>query len=77
MSPMTVIVKPLGMLKSYTGGQSEVTVPAGRTISEAMQSLGIPPEVAALVTVNDEQQPKDYVLREGDVVKLIAVIGGG
>ena len=42
-----------------------------------MLALGIPPELAALVLVNDEQQDKEYVLQEGDVLKLMAVIGGG
>ena len=42
-----------------------------------MLDLGIPPDVVALVTVNDEQEMKDYVIQEGDLVKLIAVVGGG
>ena len=70
-------IKPVGMLKSYTGGQPEVVVDAGRTVRETMTALGIPSEIVALVLVNDAQQPKDYVLQDGDVVKLIAVIGGG
>jgi len=70
-------VRPVGTLKSYIGGQTEVAVDAGRTVRETMTALGIPPEIVALVLVNDAQQPKDYVLQDGDVVKLIAVIGGG
>ena len=70
-------IKPVGMLKSYTGGQPEVVVDAGRTVRETMTALGIPPEIVALVLVNDVQQAKDYVVQDGDVVKLIAVIGGG
>ena len=70
-------IKPVGMLKSYIGGQIEVAVDAGRTVRETMAALGIPPEIVALVLVNDAQQPKDYVVQDGDVVKLIAVIGGG
>jgi molybdopterin converting factor small subunit len=42
-----------------------------------MLTFDMPPEIVALVMVNDEQQSKDYVLKEGDIVKLIAVIGGG
>ena len=71
------IVRPVGVLKSYIGGQTEVAVEAGRTVREAIAALGIPPEIVALVMVNEEQQPKDYVLQEGDVVKLMAVLGGG
>jgi sulfur carrier protein ThiS len=54
-----------------------VTVEAGRTVHEAIAALGIPPEIVALVMVNEEQQPKDYVLQDGDAVRLLAVIGGG
>ena len=74
---MTAQIKPVGMLKDYIGGQNQVTVEAGRTVRETIAALGMPPEIVALVMVNEEQQPKDYVLREGDVVKLMAVLGGG
>jgi len=74
---MTTIFRPVGVLKTYIGGQNEVAVEAGRTIRETMLTFDMPPEIVALVMVNDEQQSKDYMLKEGDVVKLIAVIGGG
>ena len=74
---MTTIFRPVGVLKTYIGGQNEVAVEAGRTIRETMLTFDMPPEIVALVMVNDDQQSKDYMLKEGDVVKLIAVIGGG
>jgi sulfur carrier protein ThiS len=74
---MPVQIRPVGTLKSYIGGQDTVAVDAGRTVREAIVALGIPPEIIALVLVNDVQQSKDYVLQDGDVVKLVAVIGGG
>jgi sulfur carrier protein ThiS len=74
---MTATVRPFGILKSYIDNQYESTVEAGRTVRQTMIDLGIPPDVVALVTVNDEQETKDYVIREGDLVKLIAVVGGG
>ena len=74
---MSAIIRPLGTLKSYIGGQAEARVDDGRTVRQAMTALGIPPEIVALVMVNDAQQPKDYVLQDGDVVKLLAVMGGG
>jgi len=74
---MSAIIRPVGMLKSYIGGQSEVAVEAGCSIRQIMLAFNMPPEIAALIMVNDEQQSKDYVLQEGDMVKLIAVIGGG
>ncbi len=65
------------MLKSYTGDQKEVAVDAGRTVREALEAIGIKPDLVAGVFVNEEQQSKDYILQDGDVVKVLAVIGGG
>ena len=48
-----------------------------QTIRQAIQSFRMPPEVVALVLVNDEQQDKDYIIQDGDYIKLLAVIGGG
>jgi sulfur carrier protein ThiS len=59
------------------GGQAEIQVIAGRTIRETLTALGIVPEVVALVVVNEEQKSKDYLIQEGDVIRLLAVIGGG
>ncbi len=74
---MSARIRPIGTLKSYIGEQAEVAVDAGRTVRETMTALGIPPEIIALVLVNDAQQAKDYVVQDGDVVRLLAVIGGG
>ena len=74
---MSALIKPIGTLKSYIGGQAEIAVEAGRTVREAVKTLGMPPEIIALVLVNDAQQSKDYCLQDGDTVKLAAVVGGG
>lgn len=73
---MSAIIQPLGSLKPYTGGQPVPVEPGGR-VSEVLERLGIPPEIVALVLVGDAPVAKDYVLRDGDVIKLLAVIGGG
>lgn len=74
---MTATIRPYGMLKSYIGGAYETTIEAGVTIRQAMIDLGMPPEVVAMVLVNDEHGSKDYLIQDGDYVKLLAVIGGG
>ncbi len=65
------------MLKSYLGEQKEVSVEAGHTVRETLTSLGMDPDLVAGVFVNNEQQSKDYILQDGDIVKVLAVIGGG
>jgi len=74
---MTAIIRPLGMLKSYIGDLKETTVEAGSSVRETLTRLGIDPQLVAGVFVNEEQQTKDYILQDGDIVKLLAVIGGG
>jgi len=74
---MSAVIRPLGMLKSYLGEQKEATVEAGFSVRVTLLAIGINPDLVAGVFINDEQQTKDYVLQDGDVVKLLAVIGGG
>lgn len=74
---MSATIKPLGILKTYIGDLKETSVESGITVRVTLTTLGINPDLVAGVFVNDEQQTKDYVLQDGDVVKLLAVIGGG
>jgi sulfur carrier protein ThiS len=75
---MPVTLRPIGHLKSTVNGQTELTVPAGITVREALALIDIPSEVVAMVVINGvHQTDKDTLLHEGDVVKLMAVIGGG
>jgi len=74
---MPAILRLIGHLKSLAKGQSELEVESGSTVRETLEKAGVRPELVALVLVNDEQRDKDYILQEGDVVKVMAVIGGG
>jgi sulfur carrier protein ThiS len=75
---MPVTLLPIGHLKSMVNGRTELTVPAGISVREALGVVHIPSEVVALVVINGvHQTDKDTILNEGDVVKLMAVIGGG
>ena len=74
---MSAIIRPLGMLKSYLGELKEVNVESDQPVREVIISLGIPIDLVAGAYVNGELETKDYVLQDGDIVKLFAVIGGG
>lgn len=75
---MPVTLRPIGHLKSMVDNQTEVIVPAGLSVREALASVKIPSEVVALVVINGVHiTDKDTILNDGDVVKLMAVIGGG
>jgi len=74
---MSAKLRPIGHLKSLVNGQGELEVESGFTVRATLENAGIRSELVALVMVNDEQRDKDYVVQEGDVVKVMAVIGGG
>ncbi|HEY5268864.1 MAG TPA: MoaD/ThiS family protein [Anaerolineales bacterium] len=74
---MPATLRPSGSLRDLVGGHAEVQVETGRTVRETLAALGIVPEVVALVVVNEEQRSKDYVIQEGDIIRVLAVIGGG
>jgi sulfur carrier protein ThiS len=75
---MPVTLRPVGHLKSYVKGREELTLPAGMSIRETLKEAGIPPELVALVVVNDiHTTDKEILLKDGDVVRIMAVIGGG
>jgi sulfur carrier protein ThiS len=61
----------------YLDGKDEAEVEAGRTVRETLISLNIKPELIALIVVDGEQKTKDYIIQDGDLVKVLAVIGGG
>ena len=67
----------LGPLQSYVGGKKELDISPGQTVREMLVSLDILPEAVALVSVNEELQAKDYIIQEGDAIRIMAVIGGG
>jgi len=66
-----------GGMKDVTGGRDRFEVEAGKSVAETLVGLGIVPDIVALVVVNDEQQSKEYIIQEGDTVRILAVIGGG
>ncbi|HXF84203.1 MAG TPA: MoaD/ThiS family protein [Anaerolineales bacterium] len=54
----------------------EYEVKPGMTLLSALQKVGIVPE-SVIATREGEMILEDEILKEGDVIKLIAVISGG
>ena len=54
----------------------EFEVKPNQTLLQALKSLNLQPE-AHLAVLNGELITEDQVLREGQTVKLVAVISGG
>jgi len=51
-------------------------VKANQTVKKALEEAGIPPETV-LATHAGELITEDELLRDGEVIKLVAVISGG
>ena len=56
--------------------RKEYEVPAGITVRKAIQRAGLNPE-SVLPTRGEELVTGDTILKEGDVIRLVAVISGG
>ena len=54
----------------------EYEVKAGMALLDALKKCGIIPE-SVIATRNGEMITEDEILKNGDVVKLVAVISGG
>ena len=74
---MTATLRLGDSLKNLLGSKGEFIVEPGHNVRETIARLGFKPELVAMVTVNGEMQPKEYVIQEGDSIRLMAVIGGG
>ncbi len=74
---MPAIFRLSGSLKDVVGGKDEYVVEAGHTVREQLLALGIVPETVAMVSVNGAMETKDYVIQDGDTVRVLAVVGGG
>ncbi len=64
-------------LKNILGLKDALVVEAGRSVRDTLVSLNIKPELVAMVFIKEEMLTKDYIIQEGDVVRVLAVIGGG
>ncbi len=73
--PATIILG--ASLKILLNTTADITAEPGSSVREVLTTHGIKPELVALVSVNGEMQSKDYVIQDKDVVRLLAVVGGG
>ena len=72
---MSVQIIPVGFLQPMFPAVDLET--DGKTVDEVLHDLGIHPDLVAIVLINGRQAPKDAVVRDGDVVKLVPFVGGG
>lgn len=69
----------VGILRQYGGGQERLSLEgwAGRSVRQMLASLHIPSELVGAVLIGGQLTNKDDLLRDGQEIKLIPLIGGG
>ncbi len=79
---VSATIRPMGVLRSRAWGSGDgedvpLTVQDGQSLETACLEVGLRPDLIALFLVNGRPEPKEYILRAGDDVKLVALVGGG
>jgi sulfur carrier protein ThiS len=79
---MKVKVRVFGYLKKYLlsdSGKIELEIEQQTNLAELLQLLGIPENELEfnLLLVNGSNVNKDEKLKEGDIVSLVQLVGGG
>jgi sulfur carrier protein ThiS len=46
-------------------------------LRKVLLDSGIPPELVAMAFVNETPKDKDEIINDGEIIDLVAVIGGG
>lgn len=65
------------ILKDYAGGCDRLELASGVTIEDTLRTLGIPSALVAAVLRGNELVPKSYQPRDGETIRLVAIMGGG
>lgn len=76
---MKVTVKLFASLRKYCKDLNNQTIelPDGITVEELLKSFGVPVEEAPIVLINGVGVEKGHVLKDGDVLSVFPLIGGG
>jgi thiamine biosynthesis protein ThiS len=78
---MKVVVKLHGETKRYVkdlvGDSVEAEVPAGSTVQQLLDQLGVADEDVWMSAVNKAVVKPEHVLADGDAVEVFAPVQGG
>lgn len=77
MDRINVTVKLFAMLREGRFDVMTDGYPAGTTVSDIIQRLGIPDKEVTLIFINGRHGQKDTPLSEGDTIALFPPVGGG
>ena len=77
---MMIRVELQAYLEDYSpDGQDKFSyeMPDGATVADLIRHLGVPEELASVITIGDEAIDASQALKEGDRVTVIPPVAGG
>jgi molybdopterin converting factor small subunit len=77
---MNIRVELQAYLADYApgdGGRFAYEMPVGATVADLIRRLGVPEELASVITIGDEAIDASQALKEGDRVTVIPPVAGG
>jgi molybdopterin synthase sulfur carrier subunit len=77
---MNIRVDLQAYLDDYAPGDSgsfAYEMPDGATVADLIRKLGVPEELASVITIGDEAIDASQALKEGDRVTMIPPVAGG
>jgi sulfur carrier protein ThiS len=77
---MKVKVELQAYLEGYSPNGDDIfdyEMPEGSRVTDLVAKLGIPTDLASVITIGDQSADPSYALKEGDRVTLVPPIAGG
>lgn len=77
---MRIKLKTYGLLRKYIPEEAnpyEMEIEEGTTVEALLHTLKIPHEYVPIVTVRGKKVEMDYILKDGDELILLPIMGGG
>jgi molybdopterin converting factor small subunit len=80
LEAMNVRVDLQAYLSDYAPGDSGTfayEIPDGATVADLIRKLGVPVELASVITIGDDAVDASQALKDGDRVTVIPPVAGG
>ncbi len=77
---MRIKLKTYGLLRKYIPGEVnpyEMEIEEGTTVGALLNTLKIPNEYVPIVTVGEKKVEMSYIIKDGDELTLLPIMGGG
>lgn len=74
---MEIEVRLFAGLRQFAQQNDKIELDDGKSVSDLLERLGIPPSKVAIILVNGRHAEQDQPLQDGETVSLFPAIAGG